>query len=444
MADYGILSLVPTLVVLILAISLRHTITALIAGVFVGLLLLDYQTAIPALATTALTTLENETVRWVILVCGLLGSLIAILAASGAATAFGDLFGRYIKNKKQSMLATAGLGVAIFVDDYLNALAVSSSMRQITERYRVSKQMLAYIVDSTSAPISLIIPISTWAIFFSSLIEDNGLAPAGEGIYVYIQAIPYMLYAWVAILLVFLVCMGIVPVIGPMKKAEELAATEILEPEPPKDPAKKSKANIWSFMVPMAVLVFFTIWFDNDIFQGVIVALFVTVPFLLFQKVMKMEELLGASLDGFLHMIHPLAIVFGGFMLKEVNDRLGLTYFAIENITPFMTAATFPVLCFLLMGALAFATSSSWGIFVVAFPIVVPIGQALGADIPLVLGALLSASVFGSHACFYSDATVLVAKGSGCSPFEHAITQIPYALIGATVSCILFALIAVF
>jgi Na+/H+ antiporter NhaC len=139
-------------------------------------------------------------------------------------------------------------------------------------------------------------------------------------------------------------------------------------------------------------------------------------------------------------MLPPLATVFVGFMLKEVNDKLGLTQFVIDAVMPCMTPEMFPVVVFLSMGFLTFATSSSWGVFVVAFPIVVPLATAIDANMPLVLGSMLSASGLGSHACFYSDATVLAAKGSGCTPIDHAFTQFPYAMIAAGVAAVAFVI----
>lgn len=440
MTDWGIISLIPTLSVLIIAVISRRTVESLIAGVVVGLLIIEPANVVPALASTAIDVMGDETVKWVILVCGLLGSIIAILAKSGAAAIFGEVFAKFVDSKKKSMLATAVLGTAIFIDDYLNALAVSSSMRRITERYRVSKEMLAYLVDSTAAPISLIVPISTWAVFFSALIVSNGLAAEGEGLTTYISAIPYMFYPWAAMIVVYLVAAGVIPAIGPMKKAEAEAEAHLPEFSE-EDRHAETGANIWTFLVPMLALVGFTVYFDIDILQGAIATLFITIPLVILQKATTGHETFDAAMDGFLHMLPPLATVFAGFMLKEVNDVLGLTEYMIALVLPLMTPEMFPVVIFLTMGFLTFATSSSWGVFVIAFPIVIPLATALDANMPLVLGSMLSASGFGSHACFYSDATVLAAKGSGCSPIDHAFTQFPYALIAAGFAAVGFLIV---
>ena len=186
-----------------------------------------------------------------------------------------------------------------------------------------------------------------------------------------------------------------------------------------------------TFVVPMSALVFFTVWFSIDILKGTIAALFITIPLVMAQRALSFHETFDAAMDGFFQMLMPLATVFGGFMLKDVNDQLGLTPYVIDTVKPFMTPELFPFIVFSTLGFLTFATSSSWGVFVIAFPIVVPLATTLDANVPLVLGAMLSASGFGSHACFYSDATVLAAQGSGCTPMEHALTQFPFALTAA-------------
>jgi Na+/H+ antiporter NhaC len=140
-------------------------------------------------------------------------------------------------------------------------------------------------------------------------------------------------------------------------------------------------------------------------------------------------------------MIMPLGTLVAGFALKEVNDVLGLTEVVIQTVQPLMTAGLLPAVVFVTMAFLAFATGSFWGLFAVAMPIVLPLAISMDANMPLVVGALISASAFGSHACFYGDSTVLSAQGSGCSPMAHALTQIPYVLIAAALATGVFLLI---
>ena len=154
-----------------------------------------------------MTVMMDETIAWIILVCGLMGGLIAILEKGGSILSFSDMLVTKVKSRKQSMVMTFLLGIVIFIDDYLNAIAISSSMKKVTDGYQISREKLSYLVDSTAAPICILVPISTWAIFFSSLLESNGVAETGKGIQTYIEAIPYMAYGWVTLAIVLLVAM---------------------------------------------------------------------------------------------------------------------------------------------------------------------------------------------------------------------------------------------
>jgi len=445
MEDYGILSLIPTLVVLVMAIVTRRTIESLLAGAIVGLLMYQPFDIVTQGSDILLDVLGNETVTWIILVCGLFGSLIALLVKMGGVLSFGNAITKRIHTQRQSLLATWILGLIIFVDDYLNALTISASMKKVTDRFNVSREKLAYIVDSTAAPICILVPFSTWAVFFAGLLEDNNAA--GNGMGLYIEAIPFMFYAWVAAALVPLVAMGWIPNLGPMRAAEARAAGGQPQPDGVEENALEvgnectKHPHLINFLLPIATLIFFTWYFEIDILRGVIVALVVTLVLIAIQKLLSFNDTFDTALDGFKAMIMPLGTLVAGFVLKEVNDLLGLTGFVIATVQPLMTASMLPAVVFVTMAFLAFATGSFWGIFIIAMPIVLPLASGMDAHMPLVVGALISASAFGSHACFYGDSTVLSAQGAGCSPMAHALTQLPYVLIAASIAAGIFMLV---
>jgi Na+/H+ antiporter NhaC len=172
--------------------------------------------------------------------------------------------------------------------------------------------------------------------------------------------------------------------------------------------------------------------------RGIIATLALTIPMVVMMKLLGAFEALDAVLDGFKIMIPPLAIVVVAFMFKTVNDQLGLPHYVIESVQPLMSPLLYPVIVFLTMALVSFATGSSWGVFAIAIPIVMPLGAAMDVPTALTIGALLSASSFGSHACFYGDATVLSAQSSGINVMEHALTQLPYAVIAATAAAIAY------
>ena len=448
--DFGWISLVPSLIVLVVAIATHRTLEALAIGAISGLILLQPEDFVGELADISLSVMMDETIAWLILVCGLMGGFIAMLEKSGCTLSFSHFMTRLVKTRRQSLLSTAALGVLIFIDDYLNALATSAAMKRLTDRFGVSREKLAYIVDSTAAPICILVPLSTWAVYFAELLETNG-ATESAGMWLYIQSIPFMLYGWVAMGLVLLVAIGIMPDIGPMKAAEARAKGGQPIPDDAPDvalgeddvPRTRPWVGVINFLAPMAVLIGASAWFEIDLLKGVIVAIMFTILLYLIQRLATFATLMDAIMDGFRTMMLPLAIVAVGFVLREINDQLGMTAFMIDALTPHLTVALLPAIVFLSMAVVVFATGSSWGVFVISIPIVVPIAQSMGAPMPLVVGALLSASSFGSHACFFSDSSVLSSQGSGCQPMQHALTQFPYALIGAGVTALGFLALGV-
>ncbi|GHC36210.1 Na+/H+ antiporter NhaC family protein [Aidingimonas halophila] len=444
----GPLILLPTALVLILALWTRRALEPLVFGAFVGTLMIDPRNALSTLSDNLLTVLTDEDVAWVILVCGLMGSIIALLLKSGSSRAFAQSLMRYTTNKPRALLGCWFMGIILFVDDYLNSLAVGTSMRKITDSFKTSREMLAYVIDSTAAPISVIIPISTWAVFFGALIEKNGLAPDGQGVWTYIQSIPFMFYPWIAVAMVPLVVSGKIPLIGPMKAAERRAESTGQCVPPGAEQVDKAIAHlaenehtqgsVWSFILPMVSLAFFTWWFDLDFLMAVLLTLGGMIVAFIAMKKLSPGETFDNILDGFKSMLDALAVLVGAFLFNEVNTTLGLNEYIITTVEPLITGELLPFIIFTVMGFVSFATGSNWGVFVIILPIVTSLGHSLGADMTLVIGATLSASTFGSHACFYSDATVLTSQASGCTPFQHAFSQLPYAALAGCLAAVIY------
>ena len=444
MNNPGILALFPTLVVIALAVWSRRSLEPLLAGVIVGYAMIASSGVMTKTLDSAQSVLADGTMIWILLAVSLFGALTHLIVHSGGAQAFSGKLVHFVKNRRSALLTTWVLGLVIFIDDYLNALTVGSSMKGLTDEHKVSRQMLSYVVDTTAAPICVLIPLSTWAIYVAGLLEANGIAGEGEGMSVYISAIPYMLYPIIAALLVPLVAMSIIPAMGPMKKAEEKAARgestitarggEMdIEYEFQGDP------NIWNFVVPIVALIFFTWWFGVDILMGVSVALVVTLVLYGAQKVLTFNQMFDYAMEGIKGMLPALSIIVVSFMLKDVNDTLGLTDFVIDTVKPIMSAALLPVVTFAALALIAFATGSFWGMYAIALPIVLPLGAELGVNPSLTIGAVVSAGAFGSHACFYGDSTVLSATATDVEPLDHALTQLPYILIAAALALVGFS-----
>lgn len=452
MESFGWLSLVPTLCVLIIAFTTKRTIESLLAGAVIGFILLEKQNFFSATVDSLLGVMVNPTIGWITLVIIFFGGFIALLVKSGGALAFGSFVSSRIKSKKGALLTTWLMGLIIFVDDYLNALTIGTAMKNVTDKHRTSREYLAYIIDSTAAPICVLVPLSTWAVFASGLFEENGVVAEGMGGAAYLQTIPFVLYGWIAVLVVLLSIIGIIPKFGPMKKAEIRAETtgvcipkgsssvEIVSDEvaASMDESSRVKPRMINFLVPIAVLIFYTWYSEIDLLQGVIVAVIVTIAMLYVQRIMGLKELFDTFIEGSKPMVYIIMMFVASYMLVDANDQLGLTPFVIEEAKPLMSGAFLPVVAFLTLSTVAFATGAIWGIYAITFPIIIPLADAVGADLWLSLGAVISAGAFGSHACPYGDSTILSATATGIDPMTHVVTQMPYVLLSGAITAVFY------
>lgn len=443
--DYGFITLLPTILVLGLALWSRRTLESVLAGALAAFFIMEGLGFLDAMAQATLATLMTEDVAWVMLVCGLYGGFIALLVKGGGSYALGRALISRIETKRGGLLATWSLGLVIFLDDYLNSLTVGATMKAVTDRFRTSRAMLAYVVDSTAAPLCLLVPLSSWGAYFASLLEQNGVAAEGQGIAVFIETIPYLFYPMVALLIVPLVAVGVIPLVGPMRRAEELAErTGDLGASEDQALAveENARGGMSVFFLPMLAMVLFTVFPSVDLLRGVIAGILFTFAYYALWRVMPILEVFDTCIEGIKSMVPVLAMLLTLFVFVEANDRLGLTPYVIDAVSPFMTASMLPVVVFVTVSALSFTTGSNWGVIAITMPIAFPLAQTFNVSIPLVMGALFSASAFGSQACFYSDSTVLSAQGAGCTTHQHAVTQLPYALLGAAVAAMLFILVA--
>ena len=443
--DYGFITLLPTILVLGLALWSRRTLESVLAGALAAFFIMEGFAFLDAMAQATLATLMTEDVAWVMLVCGLYGGFIALLVKGGGSYSLGRALISRIETKRGGLLATWSLGLVIFLDDYLNSLTVGATMKAVTDRFRTSRAMLAYVVDSTAAPLCLLVPLSSWGAYFASLLEQNGVAAEGQGIAVFIETIPYLFYPMVALLIVPLVAVGVIPLVGPMRRAEVLAerAGDLGASEDQAlAVAENARGGMSVFFLPMLAMVLFTVFPSVDLLRGVIAGILFTFAYYALWRVMPILEVFDTCIEGIKSMVPVLAMLLTLFVFVEANDRLGLTPYVIDAVSPFMTAGMLPVVVFVTVSALSFTTGSNWGVIAITMPIAYPLAQTFDVSIPLVMGALFSASAFGSQACFYSDSTVLSAQGAGCTTHQHAVTQLPYALLGAAVAAMLFILVA--
>ncbi len=456
MDNFGILTLIPPLVIIVFALVTKRTFEALLLGAVIGFFMTDTWNVIGATLDGFMATCAENI--WMILVFGLLGGFTFLLQRSKGALGFGKFIRKFAKSEKSTLILGWILGIIVFMDDYLNILTISASLRETCDKYKSPREMLAYVIDSTGAPVCVLIPLSTWAVFYAGVVgEETGMASYGSGMDIYIQSLPFILYGWVAVIVVPLVIFRIIPMFGPMKKAYERVATtgrvyseqsdkynkgitdfdKLMESEKMDDDGKKG--NIWFFLVPLAVVIFLCIY-TGDLLTGLAFGIIVMLIMYLPTKALSFSEFCEGFASGFASMVPMMFITMGALTVQVSMDGIGLADFVIDTVLPFMNASLFPAITFVVVAALSFITGSNWGIPALTVPILIPLALAGGANPLVVFGAIVSGGTFGSHACFYSDATVLTSQCCGIENMEHALTQIPFAAIAAGLTTIGFVI----
>lgn len=439
-SHFGALSLAPTLLVLVMAVATRKVIEPLLIGAAVGFIMLDGFGFIGGMVDGVYTVFQGPTLGMIVAVTLLFGVFIQLLEKSNAASVFSDAVGRHVKSARSGLFAAWLVGIVLFIDDFLNAIVVGTTMRKTTDRYGVPREMLAYITDVTAGPMAVLLPFSAWAVFFMSMFQELGL-PEATGLsefQMYWRTIPFIFYAIAAILLVPLVIVGIIPPIGPMKKAYQ----NLTAPARPADEAAEApgKARPYHFIVPIAVLVGATFALGGDVVQGTVFALLVTVVLFRAQGLLSGAEVRACVSQGIINMISVTGIIFFALLLVEGNVRLGTTEYILGAVMPYISAPLLPVITFTVVCVLAFTTGSFFGTAAIVMPIIVPMAFSSGCNLYLVLGATISGAVFGSHCCFFGDATVLTSSSCEISPLQHALTQLPYGLISWGAAAILYTI----
>ena len=434
-------SLVPPLLAIALALITKEVYSSLFIGVAMGALL--YTGFHPWNAFVALFDIMKSSMNLNILIFDvLLGMIIVLMAKSGGSAAYGRWAGSKIKNKKSAMFATTGLGILIFVDDYFNCLTVGSVMRPVTDKYRVSRAKLAYIIDATAAPVCIIAPISSWAAAVNSYVPaDAGIT----GFQLFLWTIPYNLYALLTLVMVFYM-IGTGFDFGLMKKHEQNAARGDLftsggeEFDQVKEEEISSNGHVIDLILPVLVLIgtaigamiytgflggatdIVTAFSGCDAETSLIFATMITVLFMLVlylpRKVVTFKGFMDSFVEGFKMMIPAIAILIFAWSLKGMGDALEIGTFVKTIVgTNASASVILPAILFLVAIFLSFSTGTSWGTF-----------------------AVLSGAVCGDHVSPISDTTVMSSAGAQSNHINHVTTQMQYAAVVAVVSAVGFLL----
>ena len=450
-----ILSLLPPIIAIVLALLTKEVYSSLFVGILSGALIYSNGNVWNMVLTTFDTMISKICDSWnvgILIFLVMLGMMVSLVNKAGGSAAYGRWASKHIKTKAGALVSTSVLGMLIFIDDYFNCLTVGSVMRPVTDKFKISREKLAYIIDSTAAPVCIIAPISSWAAAVSSI------APEGEGLNLFIRSIPYNLYA-----LLTLLCVVVMSVMGldfgKMRMVELAAASKESEENAASD---EIKGTVLDLMLPIGVLIVSCVtamiytggFFDAesgcyhnfveafagcDASQGLVLGAFVTivVTMLLYlpRRVLSFTQFTDSFVDGFKAMVPAILILTFAWTLSGITNQLGAKIYVAELVrgTASGLANLLPAIIFLIGVGLAFSTGTSWGTFGVLLPIVCAVFPS-GELMVISVSACLAGAVCGDHCSPISDTTIMASAGADCNHIGHVSTQLPYALTVAGVS----------
>ena len=458
-------ALVPPIVAIALALITKEVYSSLFLGILMGAMFYSgfsfEGTLTHMLNDGFIPSLADAYNVGILVFLVILGSMVALMNRAGGSAAFGRWAQEHIKSRVGAQLAAVLLGVLIFIDDYFNCLTVGSVMRPLTDKHRISRVKLAYVIDATAAPVCIIAPISSWAAAVTGFVEGE------NGFNLFIRAIPYNYYALLT--LVFMIGMIVMKIeFGPMAKYEKAAREEgnLFAESAEEEPVKTGDAkegSVIDLVLPVITLIFccvigmiytggafsgtgFVEAFANSdasvgLALGSVVAIILTIVLYLVRRVLSFKDCMNCLPDGFKAMVPAILILTFAWTLKAMTDSLGAKEYVAAVVDTYAKGMHnfLPAIIFVIATLLAFATGTSWGTFGILIPIVVNVFESSDPTLMIIsISACMAGAVCGDHCSPISDTTIMSSAGAQCVHVNHVSTQMPYAMTVAGISFITY------
>ncbi len=461
LVSMGFISIIPALIAIILSFAIRNTIISLAVACIVGTILAGQ--GVFGFPTLLKESLGTTSFSWVMLLNTLIAIIVAYFQKTGAIQSFSQMIHDKNLGRRGAQLMAWVLGMFVYFSDSFSPLFVGSTMRSITDKAKISREKLAYIADSTSAPVSVLVPITGWAAYLSGLAVGIGcIATTEDGSALFLKALPYNFYAILAVIMVGLIGSGIVKDFGPMKKAEKRAMEEgkvlrdgaiplIGKELTEMQPYEGLKPRIFlNFILPVLMIIsivlgtYITLGSAKTMEAFLFVVIFMTISMVL--QGIPFQEVMNTFTDGIKGAVPAVTLLALAYSINSLSSTMGTANYIVSLSQDFLTPALLPAIIFLISAIMAFATGSSWGTFAICMPIALPLAFAFTGDTlsPLVyasFAAVAGGGVFGDHCSPLSDTTVLSSTGSACDHIDHVQTQLPYALCCGTLATVLYLII---
>ncbi len=430
--DYGILSVIPILVLIVGALLTKRISEMMIIASVIGAVFVYKGDFFTGYITMMYSVLSNPTYQFILINLMCFGALSLQFQKSGALIGFRSLIQKLSKGPLTPLLLAWILNFLLFMNGYLSILVTSFAIRDTTDQQRIPREHLAFQVGCMCPSVSTLVPITSWTVFTVGLLREQGL-----GFTDYLHSIPLMFFPILLVTLNFLLALGLFPKVGALKEAwqrtksggdaylEEPGMAKIMEVEPV---SEDKMSSAWNFVIPIVVLIAVVLLFDNSLIHGLLAGIVTQLILYLLQKLMTPEEFVNNLFKGAASMSRIAIIIFFAYLLNEANKAMGFTEFLISLAGPSFPPFLLPLIVFVIVGFTAFATSGYWVIQVITIPIFISLAASLQVDYRLIIAATMSGVTFGSIFCFYSDVLFMVAAGTGVSNMRQISISAPYIL----------------
>lgn len=432
----GFLSVLPIIVMCVLVITTKKVFESLLISTNLVFILNDGPGFIYGCVESIYEVFAGGTYPWILLMLTLFGALVNLLLESKSVNSFRGIALKHIKSAKSGLVFTWILGLILCIDDYINDLAIGPSVRSITDRYKVPREAIGFIILAMGIPICALLPVSAMAVFVFGVMQESGLsAPDANMLVEYMKVVRFLVYPVLIVVMALLVAVGLVPKIGHLKILYEKGDVGSASSE-----KEAGDGNLIDFIFPVLTVVAVMIA-TNDLVVAVVCALAVCFILYVLRKKMTIEDFFKIVFEGIHSMIEVLVILLFVFVFVNGLEKIGFSEYVITTTTPFLTGGLIPVLSFIIVSLLVFGGVDYWAVILLMAPITVPLASAFGVDQYLTMAAVLSGAICGGTSCFFGEQMLMCGQAVEREPVDLAMTAFPYSAICFVLTAVIYGVL---
>lgn len=443
--SYGIWSILPPVMLFVFAVMTKSVIEGFIWGGVLATFMLARGGFFTEYMWGIQETIMNPDNVYLIMIFLLIGIFIAFLKKSGAAAYFAGWLGGKTENPKMLLLIDWILGIVLSVDEFMAGFTIGAAMTPVNDKRKIPREMTAYTIRAVNVNPACLNPLNAWAIFIATTLESIGFAAEGKGMSEYMHVIPFLFFNIIAMVICFLVIMGIIPKLGGIKKAYVRVEAggpigpegRVVEESDETIDVRKG-VNLFSFIIPIVTLIAAAFFFEFDMVNAIMAAVVVEVVLYVIQGIIKVSDIVPIALEGLTDLVELTAFLIVGMTMAAVVSKIGFTAFVVGAISNFMTPWALPVIVFVVFAFTEYLVTFNWTLYLIALPSVIGLAEAVGCNVYLAIAALICAGVWGSNASFSSDNGVVVASACKIDLYEQNISQLPYLIFSVVLSAVAF------